>query len=94
MRLIGILGGVASGKSLVAGQLAALGAGLLDADGAAHEVLATAAVEDAVLQRWGQQVFGPDGRIDRSRLAKIVFADSPGAVLPSRRGAWPPAARR
>jgi dephospho-CoA kinase len=79
MRLIGILGGVASGKSLVARQLAGLGAGLLDADRAAHEVLRTAEVEAAARKRWGEEIFGPDGRIDRPRLAKIVFADAPQA---------------
>lgn len=76
MRLIGILGGVASGKSFVARQLAELGAGLLDADRAAHEVLQTAEVETAARRRWGDAIFGPDGRIDRRRLATIVFAKS------------------
>jgi len=80
MRLIGILGGVASGKSLVAGQLAELGAGRLDADRAAHEVLHTASVEQSARRRWGAEIFGPDGRIDRARLAKLVFARSPGAA--------------
>lgn len=72
------MGGVASGKSLVAGLLAELGAGVLDADGAAHEVLTDAAVESAARERWGPDVFGPDGRIDRARLARIVFAGGPG----------------
>lgn len=80
MRWIGILGGVASGKSLVAKQLAQLGAGLLDADREAHEVLRTEAVEDAVRRRWGPEVFDADGRIDRARLAGIVFGDSPWAA--------------
>jgi len=77
MHVIGILGGVASGKSLVAGQLAELGAGVLDADRAGHEVLRQPPIEAAVRRRWGASVFGPDGRIDRNRLAKIVFADPP-----------------
>ncbi len=77
MYVIGILGGVASGKSLVARQLAELGAGVLDADRAAHEVLRDAATERTARQRWGEAVFGPDGRIDRSMLAKIVFAPPP-----------------
>jgi len=75
--VIGLLGGVASGKSLVAGLLAELGAGVLDADRAAHEVLTDAAVESAARERWGSNVFGPDGRIDRARLARIVFAGGP-----------------
>ena len=77
MKVIGILGGVASGKSLVADQLARLGAGLLDADRAAHEVLRIPEIEAAARRRWGEAVFGPDGRIDRSRLAEVVFADPP-----------------
>jgi dephospho-CoA kinase len=74
MRIIGLLGGVASGKSLVAGQLAALGAGVLDADRAGHEALRLPRIEQAARQRWGDQIFAPDGHIDRARLAAIVFA--------------------
>jgi len=77
MKVIGILGGVASGKTLVAGELARLGAGLLDADRAAHEVLRMPDIEAAARERWGGDIFGPEGRIDRARLARIVFADPP-----------------
>lgn len=78
MRVIGILGGIASGKSLVARQLAEAGAGLLDADRAGHEVLRLPHVAAAVRERWGEAACGPDGRVDRARLARIVFADPPG----------------
>jgi dephospho-CoA kinase len=74
MRIIGIIGGVASGKSAVSQQFAALGAGVLDADRAGHEALRLPRVETAARQRWGEAVFGPDGKIDRTRLAQIVFA--------------------
>jgi len=74
MRIIGIVGGVASGKSLVAQQLAQLGGGVLDADKVGHEVLRLPRVETAVRQRWGDAVFGPDGHVDRQRLADVVFA--------------------
>jgi len=77
MQVIGILGGVASGKSLVARQLAELGAGLLDADRAGREVLRLPGVEAAARERWGERVFGPDGRIDRERLSEVVFAPPP-----------------
>jgi len=80
MLVIGLLGGVASGKSLVAEELARLGAGVLDADRAGHEVLRSPSVEEAARQRWGETVFGPDGRIDRRRLATIVFASGPEAA--------------
>ncbi|MGO8689383.1 MAG: dephospho-CoA kinase [Thermoguttaceae bacterium] len=77
LRIIGLLGGVASGKSTVAHELARLGAGVLDADRAGHEVLRLAHVEAAVRRRWGEAVFGPDGHVDRRRLKTIVFAPPP-----------------
>jgi dephospho-CoA kinase len=77
MKVVGLLGGVASGKSLVARQLCELGAGLLDGDGAGHEVLSLPQVERLVRERWGRAVFGDDGRVDRKALARIVFARSP-----------------
>jgi dephospho-CoA kinase len=79
MRIIGITGGVASGKSMVAEQLATLGAGVLDADRAGHEALRLPHVEAAAKRRWGDAIFGPDGRIDRARLARIVFGGEPKA---------------
>ena len=79
MRIIGITGGVASGKSMVAGQFAALGAGVLDADRAGHEALRLPHVEAAARRRWGEAIFGPDGRIDRAKLARIVFGREPEA---------------
>lgn len=78
MHIIGILGGVASGKSLVTEQLACMGAGVLDADRAAHVVLKMPAIEQAVRKHWGPRVFGPDNRIDRRELARVVFAPPPG----------------
>ena len=77
MYVIGVLGGVTSGKSLVSRQLAELGAGLLDADQAGHAALRLPEIEAAARQRWGAAVFGPDVRIDRRRLAQIVFATTP-----------------
>ena len=77
MQILGLLGGVASGKSLVAGQMARLGAGVLDADRAAHEILRMPEVEQAAREHWGEAVFGPDGHIDRKRLAATVFAPPP-----------------
>jgi dephospho-CoA kinase len=77
MHIIGIVGGVAGGKSLVARQLSDLGATVLEADRIGHEVLRREDIEAAARERWGDGVFGPDGRIDRRRLAKIVFAPSP-----------------
>lgn len=80
MRIIGLLGGVASGKSVVAQELAQLGACILDADQAGHQVLQTPHVQEAIRNRWGQEVFGPDGQVDRARLAQRVFAHSAQAA--------------
>ncbi len=77
MHIIGIVGGVAGGKSLVARQLRELGAAVLEADTIGHEVLRQECTEAAARRRWGDGIFGPDGRIDRRRLARIVFAPPP-----------------
>lgn len=80
VKLIGIVGGIASGKSFVARALEKLGAGRLDADAAGHEVLREPHVEAALRRRWGSEVFAPDGGIDRRLLAKRVFGNSPDAA--------------
>ncbi len=52
MKTLGLLGGVASGKSLVSGQLATMGALILNADRAGHEALRMPEIEAAARQRW------------------------------------------
>jgi dephospho-CoA kinase len=76
MRLIGLTGGIATGKSTVAGLLAAHGAAIVDADGLAREVLlpGTPAYDD-VVARFGAGVLNHAGAIDRPGLGAIVFAD-------------------
>jgi dephospho-CoA kinase len=77
MKTIGLVGGVASGKSRVAQMLVELGAGLLDADRAGHAVLnEDTVVREAILLRWGSDVIAPDGGIDRAAIAKRVFGHS------------------
>ena len=75
--LVGIAGGIASGKSFVAEQLERLGAAVVSADRWAHEVLKIEDVKNAVRERWGDAVFGADGQVDRPALARIVFAPAP-----------------
>ncbi len=77
MKILGLIGGVASGKSTVAEMFRKLGAGVLDADRAGHEALQLPHVRAAIGGRWGQDVLGADGEIDRKSLAKIVFAPPP-----------------
>ncbi len=77
MKIIGLIGGVASGKSFVAGEFARLGATVLDADRAGHETLREPAIVAAAVNRWGEKILGTDGQVDRKRLAAIVFDKSP-----------------
>ena len=85
MKTIGLVGGVASGKSLVAKMLVEFGAGLLDADRTGHAVLAEdPAVQRELRKRWGDAVFAADGSVDRSAIARRVFASGGTAELDRR----------
>lgn len=80
MKTIGLVGGVASGKSRVAQMLVDLGAGVVDADRAGHAVLAEDAdVQRALRERWGDAVFAGDGSVNRAAVARLVFGDGPTA---------------
>ena len=85
MKTIGLVGGVASGKSLVAKMLVERGAGLLDADRTGHAVLAEdAEVHRALRDRWGEAAFTPDGQVDRAAIAGRVFGQGESAELDRR----------
>jgi len=75
MKIIGLTGGIASGKSAVAAEFAALGAIVLDADAAAHETINLPAVQQLLVERWGDGILQSDGEIDRAAVARQVFAD-------------------
>lgn len=79
MAVIGLLGGVACGKSAVAEILHSLGAVVLDADRAGHHVLTLPHIKAAIRSVWGAAVFIPSGEVDRQALGKIVFARMPQA---------------
>ncbi len=73
---LGLTGGIASGKTLVADELARLGATVIDADVLAREVVEPGTrgfVE--VVERFGEDVLGPAGALDRARLGELVFGD-------------------
>lgn len=74
MLTIGLIGGVASGKSAVARMLAERGAVILDADQAGHQVLLEPDVLETLVARWGSGILTAAGAIDRSAVARIVFA--------------------
>jgi len=73
MITIGLVGGVASGKSLAAKMLEDLGARLLDADRTGHEILNEEEVQAALRERWGPAVFTAGGEVDRKAVAARVF---------------------
>ncbi len=74
MITIGLIGGVASGKSAVARLFAERGAVILDADRVGHEVLYEPLVIDQLVARWGRGILNEQGQINRRAVAKIVFA--------------------
>ena len=71
---LGLTGGIASGKTLVADELARMGATIIDSDLLARQVVepGTPGLE-AVVQRFGDRVLLPDGTLDRTRLGDVVF---------------------
>jgi dephospho-CoA kinase len=74
--VIGLTGGIASGKSTVSARLAALGAAIVDADWIGHQVIAPdGAAYRPVVETFGDGILGPDRSIDRRKLGAQVFAD-------------------
>jgi dephospho-CoA kinase len=71
----GLTGGIASGKTTVAGMFTRLGARVIDADAVAHEVLRRPDIIAAVAARFGRSVLDDRGGVDRKRLGSAVFAD-------------------
>lgn len=77
MYLIGLTGGIASGKSLVSTRLAELGATIVDADVLAREVVEPGSEGlAAIAQTFGSAVISADGTLNRPALGAIIFADA------------------
>jgi dephospho-CoA kinase len=77
MKRLGITGGIASGKSAVAGMLRELGFRVIDADALGHEVMEPGTLAfGEIVAEFGAGVVGVDGRIDRRTLGTLVFADA------------------
>jgi dephospho-CoA kinase len=74
--IIGILGGIGSGKSTVASELRKLGCKVIDADKIAHKALDKKTVKRKIVRLFGERVLEPSGQIDRWILSDIVFADA------------------
>ena len=79
--MIGLTGGIASGKSTVTARLKALGAFVADADEISREVISSGEVLAAIRREFGSAVFSEDGSLDRSALATRVFSSRERAAL-------------
>jgi dephospho-CoA kinase len=75
--LVGLTGGIATGKSTVAAMFRALGCPLIDADVLAREVVEPGEPAlDEIVREFGAGVLGADGQLDRKAVAVVVFADA------------------
>lgn len=74
--VIGIVGGIGSGKSTVARVFESLGCVISDSDASVREILTNPSVMRVLADWWGEDIFAADGTIDRSRVAQIVFGSA------------------
>ena len=76
MLRLGLTGGIASGKSALAAMLREMGFAVLDADGLAHKLIEPGQpAYDKVVKEFGNSIVDASGRVDRTKLGAIVFAD-------------------
>ena len=76
MKIIGLTGGIACGKSTVSTELRAHGAAIIDADALAHELSQPhQPIYNAYVERFGSEIVAADGTLDRAAIARRVFAD-------------------
>src|SRR5215813_6102585 len=73
--VIGLVGGMGSGKSQVAAEFARHGARIVNADQIGHEALRQAPIRDSLVERWGRDVLDETDAIDRRRVGRIVFGE-------------------
>lgn len=74
MKTVAILGGIGSGKSTAASQLASMGAGVVDLDAFGHVALLLPDVKENLRKAFGPDVFSPDGEVNRAKLAEVAFS--------------------
>lgn len=74
--ILGILGGIGSGKSTVTAMFAALGAQTLDADTIAHDLIEKEEAKSKLREWWGDEVIDAEGKVDRTKVAEKVFSDA------------------
>ncbi|MBI1830345.1 MAG: dephospho-CoA kinase, partial [Planctomycetes bacterium] len=73
--IIGIVGGIGSGKSLVAQAMQQLGGHLVAADAIGHDALRQPEIIAKVVARWGDAILDPQGLPDRQKIGQIVFSN-------------------
>src|SRR4029077_12481912 len=71
---IGLTGGLAAGKSEALSAFERLGAATISSDAVVHEMLDSEPLLGSLVERWGPDV-APEGRVDRSKIGEVVFAD-------------------
>ena len=71
---VGLTGGMGAGKTEALRALERLGAATISSDDVVHELLASGEVRDLLVERFGERV-APEGEVDRSAVADVVFAD-------------------
>ena len=76
MKVIGLTGGIGSGKSTVSRFLTELGAVILDADKVGHDALEDTGIRQKIVSAFGEQVLTPNRNIDRKKLGELVFGDA------------------
>lgn len=74
--VVGIVGGVGSGKSSVVRHVSGLKLFVIDADRLAHDLLAVPEIRRQICAHFGDEILAPDGQVDRRNLAMRVFGDS------------------
>jgi dephospho-CoA kinase len=78
---VGLTGGIAAGKSVVAEMFASLGAHVMQADEIAHQLMQPGeAVYQEVVRHFGDGILDPDGSVNRARLAELAFSNRPSRI--------------
>lgn len=73
--IIGVAGGIGSGKSFVAKLLGEMGCRVIASDDLVHEAYQSDELKQTLRQWWGERIFNPAGEVDRSAVAGLVFRD-------------------
>jgi len=74
--VIGLIGGVGSGKSMAAAEFAKYAGRIVSGDAFGHEALRRPEIKEQVVRRWGHEILNDQGEVERRRLGAIVFAHS------------------